>query len=283
MTGRTTLTDTPQKTTHYTFDVWYPDPESSNTPKAMLHAQYTATVEVGVIAKELTEEQLAYQILELVNRERAANKLSPLRLYPPLQVASHWMAQDMAANEYMDHTDHEGRELEGRLTAFEYGDYMSAGENVAAGQTSAAEVMASWMASPGHRSNILSPDFCEIGIGYVQNASSRFQHYWVQDFGKQRDCFPVVINNGAARTARPEVKLYLYGEGTMKLMRFSNDGTIWTAWEAYTPNRDWTLPAGSGKRTLYAELNDGKHIYRDTASIDLLVESVPGHSSTVRR
>jgi len=283
VTGRTTLTDTPQKTTRYTFDVWYPDPKSPTTPKTLLHAQYTATAEVGAVARELTDEQIAYQLLELVNRERAANKLPPLRLHPQLQAASHWMAQDMATNEYLDHTDHEGRELEGRLAAFEYREYQAVGENVAAGQPTAAEVMANWMESPGHRSNILNPDFCEIGIGHVQNSAGKFQHYWVQEFGRQSESFPIVINNGAPSTTRPEVKLYLYGEGTMKRMRFSNDGTTWTDWENYTPNRDWTLAKGSGKHTVTVELTDGKRTYRDAANIDLVVESSPRVSSTARK
>ena len=271
VTGRTTLTDTPQKTTRYTFDVWYPDPKSTTTPKAVIHAQYAATAEVAAAVKELTEEQIAYQVLELVNKERAANKLPPLRLHTQLQAAAHWMAQDMATNDYLDHTDHEGRELEGRLAAFEYKDYQAIGENVAAGQATAVEVMEGWLQSPGHRSNILSPDYCEIGIGHLINGSSKFRHYWAQAFGRQQDNFPVVINCGACRTAHPEVKLYVYGEGAMKQMRFSNDGAIWTEWEAYQPNRDWTLPADSGKHTVYVDLKDGKHTYRSTENIELLL------------
>jgi uncharacterized protein YkwD len=283
VTGRTTLTDIPQKTTRYNFDVWYPDPKSTTTPKALLHTQYTATAEIGEIAKELTEEQIATQVLALVNKERAANNLPPLRFHPHLQAASRWMAQDMATNDYLDHTDHEGREIEARLTAFEYKDYQAIGENVAAGQATAADVMASWMQSPGHRSNILSPDFCEIGIGHAPGSGGKFQHYWVQAFGRLQDSFPVIIDSGATHTSRSEVKLYLYGEGTMKQMRFSNDGIVWTAWEPYLPNRDWTLSAGSGKHTVYIELTDGKHTYRDTANIDRVAEKSPGVPSVAHK
>ncbi len=281
VTGRTTLTDSPQKTTRYTFDVWYPDPKSTVTPKAVIHAQYSATAEVGEAVKEPTEEQIAYQVLDLVNKERTANKLPPLRLHPQLQAASHWMAQDMATNDYLDHTDHEGRELEGRLAAFEYKDYQAIGENVAAGQVTAAEVMEGWMQSPGHRSNILSPDFCEIGIGHLVNSTSKFHHYWAQAFGRQLDNFPVVINYGCNRCSRPDVKLYVYGEGTMKQMRFSNDGIAWTAWEDYQPNHDWILPAGNGKHTVYVELKDGKHTFRSTENIELLLAKSPASPPAV--
>ena len=279
VTGRITVTDAPQKTTRYTFDVWYPDPKSTTNPKAMLHAQYTATAEVGVNPKEPTEEQIVAQLVALVNKERAANNLPPLRLHPQLQAAAHWMAQDMATNDYLDHTDHEGRELEGRLAAFDYKTYRAIGENVAAGQATASDVMASWMQSPGHRSNILSPDFCEIGIGHVLSATGNFRHYWAQDFGRLLDSFPVVINSGAALTAHPEVKLYVYGGGTMRQMRFSNDGTLWTEWEPFAANRDWILSPGSGKRTVYVEVTDGKHTYHDATTIDLVADKTPNVST----
>jgi uncharacterized protein YkwD len=284
VTGRTTLTDTPQKTTRYTFDVWYPDPKSTAAPKTLIHTQYTATAEVGEALKEPTEEQITYQVLELVNKERAINNLPPLHLHLQLQAASHWMAQDMANNDYLDHTDHEGRELEGRLSAFDYKDYQAIGENVAAGQTTAALVMEGWMQSPGHRSNILSPEFCEIGIGHLVNPSSKFRHYWAQDFGRQQDNYPVVINNGACRCSQCNVKLYIYGEGSMKQTRLSNDGVVWTDWEAYQPSRDWTLPVGSGKRTVYVELKDGKHTYRSSENIEIVPEkSPPAPSISIRK
>ncbi len=269
VTGKTTLTDTPQKTTRYTFDVWYPNPAA---PKTQVHTQYTATAIVGEAIKELTEEQLARQLLELLNRERAANSLPPLRFHPQLQNAAHWMAQDMATNDYLDHTDHQGRELEARLAAFDYRDYQAIGENVAAGQETAAEVMAEWLQSPGHRANLLSPDYSEIGIGHVVSAVSKYHHFWTQDFGRQPDSYPVVINSGVTQTARPVVKLYLYGLRTMKKMRLSNDGQTWTEWETFQSDRDWTLTPGVGKRTVYVELKDGKHTYASQESIDLLSE-----------
>ena len=55
--------------------------------------------------------------------------------------------------------------------------FTSAAENIAKGQTSPAEVMDSWMNSDGHRKNILSPDYCQIGVGYDEASGS-----WVQIF-----------------------------------------------------------------------------------------------------
>ena len=58
--------------------------------------------------------------------------------------------------------------------------YRTAGENSAEGQSSPAEVMNGWMNSPGHRRNILDPNFTQIGIGIAKNAQGRY--IWTQQF-----------------------------------------------------------------------------------------------------
>ncbi|MGN0579072.1 MAG: CAP domain-containing protein, partial [Ruminiclostridium sp.] len=59
--------------------------------------------------------------------------------------------------------------------------YGAAGENIAAGQRSASEVMESWMNSSGHRQNILSSNFRKIGIGLYKSPDG-YGYYWVQIF-----------------------------------------------------------------------------------------------------
>jgi len=56
-------------------------------------------------------------------------------------------------------------------------------ENIAAGQQTAAEVVAGWLKSPGHCENILTPDLREIGVGVSVSQSSKMGIYWVQNFG----------------------------------------------------------------------------------------------------
>src|SRR5713101_5356030 len=63
-----------------------------------------------------------------------------------------------------------------------YTGWSALGENIAAGFPSAEAVVTSWMNSPGHRANILSPNFTEIGIGMV-NGGGKFGTYWTQEFG----------------------------------------------------------------------------------------------------
>lgn len=43
------------------------------------------------------------------------------------------------------------------------------------------------MLSPGHRANILSQTYCDIGIGYAYTSGSTHRHYWTQDFGRKRN------------------------------------------------------------------------------------------------
>ena len=62
----------------------------------------------------------------------------------------------------------------------EYGvSYRSAGENIASGQTTPAEVVNAWMNSEGHRANILGESFTSLGVGVYKNGSS---YTWVQLF-----------------------------------------------------------------------------------------------------
>jgi uncharacterized protein YkwD len=80
----------------------------------------------------------------------------------------------MASQNFFNHNSLDGRTPFDRLS--EAGiRYMTAGENIALGQTSAASVLNSWMRSDGHRANILNPQFKRLGLGA---ASQR----WVQVF-----------------------------------------------------------------------------------------------------
>lgn len=58
--------------------------------------------------------------------------------------------------------------------------YSYAGENIAAGQKTASQVMNSWMNSSGHRANILNKNFTQIGVGFYAGGS--YDTYWVQQF-----------------------------------------------------------------------------------------------------
>ncbi|MFC4333513.1 CAP domain-containing protein [Streptomyces andamanensis] len=122
----------------------------------------------------------AAQILALVNNERAKAGCSALTANPALAAAAQAHSEDMAAHRNMSHTGSDGSAPGDRITAAGY-TWSTYGENVAYGYTDAAQVMAAWMNSPGHKANILDCAFKEIGVGLAQPGG-----YWTQDFGTSR-------------------------------------------------------------------------------------------------
>ncbi|HEY9418297.1 MAG TPA: CAP domain-containing protein [Pseudonocardia sp.] len=119
----------------------------------------------------------AAQVVALTNAQRVKAGCKPLKVDSRLNLSAQRHSADMARRNYFEHEDPEGHDFADREKAARFtGD--SGGENIAMGQTSAAEVMNDWMNSPGHRRNILDCSFTLIGIGYVANG-----HYWTQNFG----------------------------------------------------------------------------------------------------
>jgi uncharacterized protein YkwD len=116
-------------------------------------------------------------VLVLVNTEREKAGCAALTENAKLTKAAQDHSQDMADHTNMSHTGSDGSSMSDRLARVGY-SFSSAGENVAAGYTTPESVMAGWMASAGHKANILNCGFKEIGIGLAQPGN-----YWTQDFG----------------------------------------------------------------------------------------------------
>lgn len=119
------------------------------------------------------------KVLGLVNNERAKNGLSALTLDSSLSTVARNHSYDMAKNNFFDHTNLSGQSPFDRLKAAGI-SYSSAGENIAAGQSTPQEVVNAWMNSSGHRANILNVNYTKMGVGYY-NGGSR-THYWTQLF-----------------------------------------------------------------------------------------------------
>lgn len=116
------------------------------------------------------------QVVDLVNRERAANGLKPLVISAKLSNGARAKSQDMSDNNYFDHNSPTYGSPFDMMRSFGI-TYSSAGENIAMGQTTPEAVMNAWMNSAGHRANILSEKFTTIGVGYVSSGN-----YWTQWF-----------------------------------------------------------------------------------------------------
>ncbi|SEN19886.1 uncharacterized protein, YkwD family [Mesobacillus persicus] len=120
--------------------------------------------------------QVAQQVIDLTNEQRKQNGLPALQADPQLSGVAQKKSVDMRQNGYFSHTSPTyGSPFD--MMRDSGVSYKTAGENIAQGQQTPEAVVKAWMDSPGHRKNILSPDFTHIGVGY--DASG---HHWTQMF-----------------------------------------------------------------------------------------------------
>jgi uncharacterized protein YkwD len=130
----------------------------------------------------------AADVVARVNAHRSARGLGALAVSPTLTAAAEWKSRHMAQYGYMQHDDPAPpvqRSPFERMQACGYPERAFSGENVAAGHTSPATVMAAWLGSPGHRANIERPEYQAIGVGVARATGGK--HYWTQDFGSVAD------------------------------------------------------------------------------------------------
>ena len=119
------------------------------------------------------------QVVNLVNQERKQRGLKLYQDNTKVAKVAQIKAEDMRDNNYFSHQSPTYGSPFEMLKQFNV-KYTAAGENIAKGQRTAEEVMNSWMNSPGHRKNILSKKYTQIGIGLAKN--DRGANYWVQMF-----------------------------------------------------------------------------------------------------
>lgn len=226
----------------------------------------------------------AQRVLELTNQARREAGLPPLKQNETLQAVALAHAQDMAENDFVGHVGSDGSTLAQRLRNAGFTGWLMASENVAAGFSTPEDVVAAWLASPGHRNNLLNPSLREIGVAYVYDAEDTygpFYHYWVQVFSCRRKVYPVIINDEEATTSSLQVNLYVHGTGWAQQMLISNWPDFHDAsWQPYQPEVAWELaPGGAGERTVYVRLQDedGKTV---ESADTILVEGVEGAGPT---
>ena len=119
---------------------------------------------------------MAQQVIDLTNVERKKNGLPPLKADASLSRVAQTKSDDMEAKHYFSHTSPTYGSPFDMMRDFGV-TYKSAGENIAMGQRTAQEVVTAWMNSEGHRKNILSPNFTNIGVGFTSKGN-----YWSQMF-----------------------------------------------------------------------------------------------------
>lgn len=123
---------------------------------------------------------LLQDVIRLTNDERAKHKLPPVKEHALLSKVAQAHSDNMAGQKKMAH-ELDGKAPADRVKAAGY-KYSAMSENVAEGHPNAAAVVAGWMASPGHRANVLDGNATEIGVGVASDADGR--PYYTQVFGR---------------------------------------------------------------------------------------------------
>ena len=153
-----------------------PAPTPTETPASPEPTTSAAPPPPTTKAAARVAPSVAAQVISRVNDERAKSGCEPLSEESHLTKAAQDYSDQMSAENFFSHTSPDGTTFDQRIRNAGYAK--PGAENIAKGQTSAAQVMDAWMNSEGHRANILNCSLTRIGVGYTAKGS-----YWVQDFG----------------------------------------------------------------------------------------------------
>ena len=163
---------------------------TARRPLAVLFALWSCSSSVAPDAIATAEAagtgaaaDVSGSIVNLTNAARARVRVAPLRANGQLMRAAQLHAEQMASLGRLAHVLDGARypSPQDRLAAAGY-RWIAYAENVASGQLTPQGVTDSWMASAGHRANMLSAAYTELGTGYAVDANGL--PYFVQVFGK---------------------------------------------------------------------------------------------------
>lgn len=150
---------------------------------ANLQYMPTLTVTATCSTPDFTPPTPEEEVLDLVNQARCAEGLVPLVFNSKLNAAAKRHSDDMAYNmvTYISHTGTDDSSMSDRVDDTGY-NWSRLGENIAAAYNTPQAVFNGWWGSPGHRANMMNPDFRDIGIVLTKTNQS-MQYYWTQVFG----------------------------------------------------------------------------------------------------
>jgi uncharacterized protein YkwD len=144
-----------------------------------VHPESHETITLGFATDRVREDPAAEeQILGLINEERTSRGLKALRPNTVARAVARSHSRDMFARGYFSHVNPEGQDPFDRMRSGGV-EFRAAGENLALAPTTLL-AHRGLMNSPGHRANILSPDFGAVGIGVIN--SGRYGLMVTQNF-----------------------------------------------------------------------------------------------------
>lgn len=131
-------------------------------------------------------------VVKFTNLERVKNGASALTVNTKLNASAELKAKDLFAKQYFEHVSPSGRDITDLAGDVGYA-YLLIGENLALGNFENDEALvAAWMASPGHRENILNPRYSDIGVAVLKGTfEGRVTWVAVQHFGLPESACPL--------------------------------------------------------------------------------------------
>jgi uncharacterized protein YkwD len=139
-------------------------------------------------------QAVSRRVLALVNEARASARrcgwkrfkaATPVVLSDVLHQAALAHARDMAKRSSLSHAGRDGSTAGERATRAGY-RWRLIGENIAAGQSTAEQVVADWLQSPRHCANLMNADFSAMGVAFAVEPQSASGIYWTQLFASPR-------------------------------------------------------------------------------------------------
>jgi uncharacterized protein YkwD len=130
-------------------------------------------------------------VISYTNQQRAGYGLPALKESPNLDASAAVKARDMFANQYFEHTSPSGIGVKDLAENAGY-EFIIIGENLAMGNFESDQALVdAWMNSPGHRENILNPNYTDIGV-WVEKGTFEGKTTWmaVQHFGEPLSACP---------------------------------------------------------------------------------------------
>lgn len=168
----------------------------------------------------------AFAVLDLINVERAKAGLQPVKMDKQLLNDAMKRAEECLV--FYDHTRPDGS----NFNTID-GNFSDMSENIAMGYHNAADVMKDWMASPGHKANIMNPNAQSVGIGvfYQQNQKS-----WSQEFSSKA---PATVATVIPNETKTETVSFLEEHLKLKLSRSKESLSIGETDTVYAYINPW--------------------------------------------
>lgn len=168
---------------------------AAGTVRVWLHTKtrkYRTARTIRFTAPATTPSSYEAEVLRATNTARAHGRTCgstvmpaapPLSWNGKLGYAARAHSRDMAKRGYFSHTSKDGTGFATRITQTGY-RWSALSENIAAGYSKPAAVVAAWLESPGHCLNLMSRSTTQLGVGYATGGP--YGSYWTQDFGHPR-------------------------------------------------------------------------------------------------